>query len=768
MTKNLKKKAKKIPKKPLNIKPIILAFAIISFAVCAFYHQIIFRTGHQWDDFTNSHGPYIMINCTQLASGNLPLWIPEMHGGFPNLPGAVPHWSYPGNILSIIFANDGKVNSYWLQLTILLHLVLLGFFAFLYFKHRKVNYWVAVLGGITICLGGHFAFTLHWPATVMGLCWIPLLLIFLDKYLETGKIKNICWTGILTGLMYIAGTPQWVLYGYLFISLYFFLQCFIKWIESKSFVIIKKLIIGLSLTFIIAGFVSAIRLVPEYELVKISNRAAKTTYKNETPWKMIANVVLPHAWGKIDGVGPQKGDWAYWGKPGHFEGQVGFWHYWENGNYVGFIPLIFFFISGFLLRKDKRLLPFFVIQIFAVCFSYGLNNYFHLAVVHLIPTFKMMRSHQRIMSLFSILAMPCLLVFCLDTFIKTPREKVFNFIKNKKISLVFSSIIVLICLIFLFYKLYNLAPGIAEKKIITKDFYMLFFVISSATIAFFLYIKNKINAIKLCLILSGIICLDLYASTGNFYSNPNSLEKVHSPNQVENFLIQEQNKQGIKNKFRTKWNGHQANMRATYFGIESFNGYASLWPNKWVEFLAFARKNKQTEKLYNLYNIRFDIDKLAKTRKLEDRSRTMLPRVYTVHDVKKADWPDVLPLIFTNIFNPKTSAYVSEKIVVQPEKYNRDKINIKKYEDTFRQIDVSMTSTGLLAFSEHNYPGWKAKLDGQSTKIVDVNGIFMGVVVPEGNHEIEVYFAPKSVYLGMAISGIAWCFFGFIFIKEKF
>jgi len=762
-----KKNTKNNPGQTSNAKLIILALAIISFAVCAYYHQIFFRTGHQWDDFTNSHGPYIMFNCATLASGKLPLWIPEMHCGFPNLPGAVPHWSYPGNILSVIFADNGKVNSYWLQLTILFHVVLLGFFAFLYFKHRKVNYWVSILGGITTCLGGHFAFTLHWPATVIGLCWIPLLLIFLDKYLDSGKIKNIFWTGLLAGIMYLAGTPQWILYGYLFITIYYFFRCILNWLESKSLIVIKKFIIGLTLTFLFAGFVSAVRLVPEYELVKSSSRAEKTTYKNDTQWKMIANVIFPHAWGKIEGVGPKKGAWSYWGKPGHFEGQTGHWHYWENGNYVGFLPLISLLISVLLLRKDNRLWPFFVIQIFAIGFSYGLNNYFHIAAVHLLPTFKMMRNHQRVMSLFSALAMPCLLVFCLDNFVKTPRERILVFFRNKKIKIAVPAILVFVCLLFLFYILHNYAPGTVEKKIVTKDFYMLLFVIFSAVVTFFLYIKNKIDAIKFCLILTGIIWIDLYSSAGGLYNNPNSLEKIHSPNQVEEFLIQEQNKQGAQNKFRSKWNGHQANMRATYFGIESFNGYASLWPNKWVKFLAFARKNKKTEKLYNLYNVRFDIDKLAKTQKLEDRTRAMVPRVYTVHDVKQAGWPDVIPLIFTNSFNPKTSAYVSETIEVQPEKYNRDKIQIIKYEDTFRQIDVSMASTGLLVFSEHNYPGWKAKIDGQPTKVVDVNGIFMGIEVPAGDHEIEIYFAPKSVYLGMAISGVTWCFFGIIFIKEK-
>jgi len=766
MTAKSKKKAVQAVQavKPVsNRKLILIALAIITFAVGAYYRQILFRTGHQWDDFVHSHGPYIMFNCTTLASGKLPLWIPYMHCGYPNLPGAVPHWSYPGNFLLILFTQDGMVNSYWLQLTILVHVVLLGFFAFLYFKHRNVNYWISILGGISTCLGGHFAFTLHWPAVVMGLCWIPLLLIFLDRYIDTGKFKNILWTGMLAGLCFIAGTPQWVLYAYLFIFLYFLVRCFLVGLQNRSFKIVKRFVFGLVSIFLIAGLTSAVRLVPEFELVRTSGRAVEKSYSHDIPWKMLANIVFPHAFGEIEPEGT--GAWSYWGKPGHFKGQVGYWHYWENGNYVGFIPLLFFPISFLLLRKDKRLWPFLVIQIFAICFSFGLNNFFHLAIVHIVPTFRMMRSHQRVMSLFSALAMPALFVFCLDYFIKTPRVRISDFFHNKKSRAILSVVIIVAIIGFLalFCSLYIYAPGVVERKIIITDLYVILFVVFSAAVVLFLYFKNKISVMKLCLALTVVVWIDLYASVGSLHTNRGSLEDINMPNDWEQFLLQEQSKQGIQNKFRSKSQFHQGSMCATYMGLESYNGYSSLRPHKWSEFISGARKRGEMEKLLDLYNVRFDMDASAKAKQIIDRASTITPRVYTVHEIKHAPWPEVISLIFTNTFNPKTTAFVSEEIEVQPEKHNSDKVKIKKYESTYRLVEVSMTSTGLLVFSEHNYPGWEAKVDGKKVKVWDVNGILTGIIVGPGNHKVEMYFAPKSVYLGLTISGITWCFFVILF-----
>jgi len=50
------------------------------------------------------------------------------------------------------------------------------------------------------------------------------------------------------------------------------------------------------------------------------------------------------------------------------------------------------------------------------------------------------------------------------------------------------------------------------------------------------------------------------------------------------------------------------------------------------------------------------------------------------------------------------------------------------------------------------YPGWDAWVDGQAARIHRVNGVFRGVFVDGGQHEISMRFRPASQYWGLAIS----------------
>ncbi len=767
-----KKKIHNFQPKPFQRPKIqfICAIVIIFISVFFFYHKIAVGSGHFWDDFINGIGVLQCYNTEIIAQGNLPLWTPQPDCGYPNVS-VLPHWSYVGIGPLALFVIDGKLNSYWLELDVLFHVFLLGFFAFLFFKYHKISFGAAVLGGATICISGHFVFSLYFMP-IMGMCWIPLVLLFIDKYFDSGKFTDIAYAGFFAGFIYLASIPQWAFYIFMLIGAYILCKAFFSWLIEKSTTKIKRIIPSLICTFGFALAVGAVALLPSIEFGTMSNRASENYQgykKSGRPLKLLANLVFPHAFGKIDGPG-SGGDFQYWGLPGHYEGQVGFWNYLSHGMYVGIIPLISILIAFFLLKKNKWLLSLILLLIFAFLYSYGVNNWFRDSIIQLIPPLKWMRNHFRLSGIWISFLIPTIFVVILNWYLNIPKEKLQKIFKTKKtkIKIVIITIFGFILATFLYFLLKNIAPDIKAKALVSKNYFSFILIIAAAFIVFIMHIRNKINNQTLCLLLLVIIWIDLYASAGKLNAAKNSIEDSHKPDQIVQILQNTTQKAGIQNKFRYAWNGHQANLKSLFFRFDSFNGYAPVSVGKWVEIHQYALKHKKMNKLYDMYNVLFDFNHIVKIQKLKDRSKTMLPRVYTVHDIKKADWPEVIPLIFTNSFNPKTTAYVSEKIIVQPEKYNRDKINIKKYEDTFRQIDVSMTSTGLLAFSEHNYPGWKAKIDGQPTKIVDVNGVFMGIVVPAGEHEIEIYFAPKSVYFGMAISGVTWLFFGIIFIKNRF
>ncbi len=62
----------------------------------------------------------------------------------------------------------------------------------------------------------------------------------------------------------------------------------------------------------------------------------------------------------------------------------------------------------------------------------------------------------------------------------------------------------------------------------------------------------------------------------------------------------------------------------------------------------------------------------------------------------------------------------------------------------------------LLVFTDADYPGWTATVDGEREAILHANGAFKAVEVPAGSHRVRFEFRPMSVYAGAIVSIVAW------------
>jgi len=71
---------------------------------------------------------------------------------------------------------------------------------------------------------------------------------------------------------------------------------------------------------------------------------------------------------------------------------------------------------------------------------------------------------------------------------------------------------------------------------------------------------------------------------------------------------------------------------------------------------------------------------------------------------------------------------------------------------------VSTVRPGLLVLSEVDYPGWRATIDGASTRIYRVDGIVRGVYVPTGRHVVQFTFVPPGLSAGenLAARALGW------------
>jgi hypothetical protein len=73
--------------------------------------------------------------------------------------------------------------------------------------------------------------------------------------------------------------------------------------------------------------------------------------------------------------------------------------------------------------------------------------------------------------------------------------------------------------------------------------------------------------------------------------------------------------------------------------------------------------------------------------------------------------------------------------------------------------EVSSDAAGILVLTDVAYPGWKAQADGNPAEILLADGVFRGVALPAGSHQVVFVYRPFSVIAGAAISAAALVFF---------
>ncbi|MCL2330614.1 MAG: YfhO family protein, partial [Phycisphaerae bacterium] len=79
------------------------------------------------------------------------------------------------------------------------------------------------------------------------------------------------------------------------------------------------------------------------------------------------------------------------------------------------------------------------------------------------------------------------------------------------------------------------------------------------------------------------------------------------------------------------------------------------------------------------------------------------------------------------------------------------------------RANVKCQSRSLLILNETYDPGWQATMSGQPTKIVRVNAVVQGVVLPAGGqYQVEWRFLPPGLWAGAALSLVALLILAFV------
>jgi len=87
---------------------------------------------------------------------------------------------------------------------------------------------------------------------------------------------------------------------------------------------------------------------------------------------------------------------------------------------------------------------------------------------------------------------------------------------------------------------------------------------------------------------------------------------------------------------------------------------------------------------------------------------------------------------------------VGENLTIDPHLRAEDvlPVDVVRYEATEVILRVEMGADGYVVLADLAYPGWYAQLNGRDTQVLTVDGLYRGVWVPAGVHEIQFAYRP--------------------------
>ena len=124
-----------------------------------------------------------------------------------------------------------------------------------------------------------------------------------------------------------------------------------------------------------------------------------------------------------------------------------------------------------------------------------------------------------------------------------------------------------------------------------------------------------------------------------------------------------------------------------------------------------------------------------------------------VHDVRNSTEADLPPL------SPDSVAVAEGYALPRREGPFEDVIRLRDLpRHTAIPLEVETNQPGMLIVAAAWYPGWRAWVDGKETPVYPIDGIFQGVELMAGKHEVDLRFEPvdfrRGIYIFIVTGGL--------------
>jgi hypothetical protein len=704
--------------------------------------------------------PWKHFTIDNLRSGIIPLWNPYSFSGTNHLA------NYQSAVLSpfnLIFFFLSFVDAW--SILVLLQPLLAGLFMYLFLRSLDRSTYSSVFGSIAFMFCGFIVTWMDYATLGYAILFLPLSLYAIEKYFQSSKSIFLLILFSTIPLSFFSGHFQVSLYFLAFIFVYLLF----KYLETKD---AKKLFFVL-VTMSSGVCLAMPQILPSMEAYSQSLRSTIYQKIEAIPLTYIATFLSPDFFGNP----VTRNDW--------------FGHYAEWNGFTGTITLLLAFYSLFYL-KTKKILFFLITAVISLAFC--LNTPFLDLIVALKIPVLATSAASRIIVLFSF-SVIVLAAFGVDYL----KEDIAKF---KKILswFIFSLLLILPLWVIVFAKI--LIP--ADKILIARQNLILptLFIVLLSFIVIFSFLIKRIKNKKILILIPCVLVLIL------------SFDMLRFANKWQEFCdkslfypalkidSQLNSMSGINRTF-----GNLGTEAFLYYKIPFIEGYDAVYIKRYGEFISAAqngvinesarsvvslpKSGKFSQQYLNLLGVKYFIHKIADGQNAwvfpfwKDvknysliyndgvyqvfENKSVMPRVSMVSSyvVQNNDQQLINKILSKNTDLTKTAFLEEDPNVVLGD--GNAKARVMSYKSNEVSIKSSSKENSLLVLTDTFYPGWKAYVDGQETKIYRTNFAFRGVVLTKGEHEIVFKYSPFSFKMGVMIAAIGLgIFVALVLLRRRF
>jgi 4-amino-4-deoxy-L-arabinose transferase-like glycosyltransferase len=686
-------------------------------------------------DFTDQFHTFASFQAREMAQGRLPLWSPHSFGGIPFVADPQSAVFYLPRWLTILVSMPGELPLYALELEAIFHIWLAGVFTYMLAYSVTSHTLAGLLAAIVFALGGYLtSYPLQQLAILETIVWLPLVLFLLRRGVSSANdpvnSSTVPWfvgAGLTLALSFTAGHPQtFVHISYLAAAYYLFLSIRARWRWTWI------LLMGV-LTITLAFLVSAPAWLPAV-------RYASHTLRSDVGYDFVSS-----------------------GQPMlHFvqslvPGSITQW----SPEYLGIAGLAFMLIAVTARHasSDQKAESVFwaTTLLLALWISLGDAGVLFQLVYRVAPGFSLFRRQERLLGI-ATLSGAMLAAQGLALWLKYEGGIHRRQVRKLAYGLGVAFLVVAFVLLAAWPKVEEgWQPTLIRQIVI------------AALVLGLLFFRRWPRAQALLLIL--LITADLYAvSLKSIQRQPNTPAGFWQHPEWLDDLEADYGQDGpARIDTRSRFWANAGEL----YGWEDVSGISPLRPAVLERLDELPRKIRLSllnvshviawependELLTPLFDLQEGLDPDRPIWAMVYRVEPTLPRAWmTYRSVITPDAESAFRRMKEPDFDPAAEVVLHTDVagissVQQPTEATPPEVTVQSNNPGSSDIHIMTEAPGFLVISEWFYPGWQAKLDGERVPIHPANYAFQTVLVPPGDHVVELRYKPPEVVAGITIS----------------